>query len=444
MGLLRKLIGAAVGVSLFLLTGIGNTQEVIFPPDNQTLEEIRQSIPNLSTQELQDVLKADPNTVLIDVRTVREANLMGGIIRAKRSMTIPRGWLEFRIGDAVADKDAPIVIYCGTNRRSPAAFMTLKRLGYTNVRNYEDGFIKWREAGLPVESPDQAPNSFLYSLPQKVTDGVWSSIGQTAPSTYENAGHNNNLSFIVTDEGVLVFNGGGSWLLARSLHDEIKKITDQPVKYVVLENGQGHAALGASYWREQGVTIIAQEDSAAKFKESSEQIFESAQNRLKDKLYGTFIVEPDEVFSDKKVIEMGGVRMELIYPGPAHAPGDIMLWMPDKKLVISGDIAFHQRLLPVFEYTDTAGWIESWKTFAALNAEIVIPGHGTPTTMDVVTKYTLDYLVFLRGKVAEILDNGGDLADAYNIDQSAYEHLDTFEFLARRNAARIYQEMEFE
>lgn len=121
-----------------------------------------------------------------------------------------------------------------------------------------------------------------------------------------------------------------------------------------------------------------------------------------------------------------------------------MAWLPKQKLVISGDIAFHQRLLPVFEHTDTAGWIETWDAFEALGAKGIIPGHGTPTDYAEVIKYTRDYLVYMRTELAKVLDNGGGLVDAYTVDQSAYEDLDTWEFLALRNAARIFQAMEFE
>ena len=439
----KNFINLLAFIAIFCVLGSANGQQA-FPPDTRTLDEIRAAIPNITTEELKAEIEANPDTVLIDVRTVREANLTGGIIRAKRSMTIPRGWLEFRIADAVSDKNAPIVVYCGTNRRSPLAYLTLKRLGYTNVRNYPEGFPAWKKAGYPIESPDDAPDSFLYSLPQKVAEGVWSAIGQTAPSTYQNSGHNNNLSFVITSEGVVVFNGGGSWLLARSLHDEIRKITAQPVKVLVLENGQGHAALGASYWHEQGVKIIAHEETVSELEERGERILASAKGRLKDKFHGTHLVEIDETFSDKMVIEMGGVHMELLNLGPSHSPGDIMLWIPEKKLVISGDMAFHQRLLPVFEDTDTGAWIETWEAFAALGAETIIPGHGMPTDIGEVTKYTRDYLVYMRGEITKILDADGGLGDAYKIDQSAYEHLDTFEFLALRNAARIFQSMEFE
>ncbi|MDH5370592.1 MAG: MBL fold metallo-hydrolase, partial [Gammaproteobacteria bacterium] len=146
----------------------------------------------------------------------------------------------------------------------------------------------------------------------------------------------------------------------------------------------------------------------------------------------------------KKIIEMGDIRFELLNLGPAHSPGDIIVWLPQKSLVISGDMAFHQRMLPLFEHTDTAGWINTWNKFEALGAKYVIPGHGGPTNMDEVTRYTKDYLVFLRKKIAELLEKGGTLQGAYEIDQSAYKHLPTSEFLAKRNAGQVFTTMEFE
>jgi glyoxylase-like metal-dependent hydrolase (beta-lactamase superfamily II) len=318
--------------------------------------------------------------------------------------------------------------------------------------------IEKQQAAAPIESKvsepelsgealytsDKAPDSMLYDKPQQVIDGVWSAIGATAPSRYENSGHNNNLSFVITSEGVLVVNAGASYLLAEALHTEIKKITDQPVKFVVLENGQGHAMLGSNYWQAQGATVIAHKDAAHEIEENAMDILEQQKETIKEKAEGTEVVMPDETFEDKKVIEMGGVRIELLKLGPAHSPGDIIVWLPEKKLVISGDMAFHQRMLPLFEHTNTAAWIETWDKFAELGAEYVIPGHGAPTDMAEVTRYTKDYLVYLRENVGAVIDDGGSLLEAYEIDQSAYMHLPTAEFLSKRNAGQVFQMMEFE
>ena len=298
--------------------------------------------------------------------------------------------------------------------------------------------------GEALYNSDKAPQSMLYDLPQEVAPGVWSAIGATAPRTYANSGHNNNLSFVITNDGVLVVNAGDNYLLAKALHEEIKKITDQPVKYVVLENGQGHAMLGSSYWQDQGVPVIAHIDAKEEIEEGSFGLLEVMQARAREKAEGTRVVLPDETFEAKKVIQLGKERIELLNLGPAHSPGDIIVWLPHRKLVISGDMAFHQRMLPLFEHTDSKAWIETWDKFEALGAEVVIPGHGGPTDIATVTKYTRDYLVYLRNKIAEVIDEGGSLQEAYEVDQSPYLHLPTAEFLAKRNAGQVFQMMEFE
>ncbi len=292
---------------------------------------------------------------------------------------------------------------------------------------------------------DQYPGSALYSKPVEVIPNVFSAIGATAPPTYENSGHNNNLSFIVTGDGVVVINGGWAYVLAKALHEEIKKVTDQPVKLVLNENGQGHAMLGNSYWAEQGVKIVAHSEAAAEFEEYGQQSLTAMKRLNKEKAEGTILVSPTETFEEDYKVTMGDFEIEARYLGPAHSPGDIVVWLPKQSMVISGDVAFHERMLPIFEHTMTADWLETWDNeFEKLNATYVIPGHGHPTNMAQVRRYTKGYLEYLRGKVGEHLENGGSLADAYYVDQSPYKNLDTFEELATKNAGRVYEQMEFE
>jgi len=398
------------------------------------LAEVNQRIVNINTAELERLIEEEPALVIIDVRHESEVNARGGMIDGRREIIVPRGWIEFRMPNEVADKNTPIVVYCGINQRSPLAAETLQKMGYSNVKNYADGFFVWRDQEKPIKFTDYALDSMLFRKPQKVVDGVWSAIGATAPGSYTNSGHNNNLSFVI----------GDNYLLARALHDEIRKITPLPIKAVVLENGQGHAMLGSSYWQEQGVPVIAHVDTAHEIETYGEEVIERMQRRNGEKARHTRLTMPDQTFESSLVIDLGGLEVELLRLGPAHSPGDIVAWIPDKSLVISGDMAFHQRLLPIFEHTDTAAWIETWDKFAALDPTYVVPGHGAPTNMDEVTRYTRDYLVYLRAKIAEVIDEGGDLQQAYNVDQSPYAHLDTFHELARLNADMVFRAMEFE
>jgi rhodanese-related sulfurtransferase/glyoxylase-like metal-dependent hydrolase (beta-lactamase superfamily II) len=404
-----------------------------------------QGYQDINTPMLQALINETDNLVLIDIRTPDELATLGGTIDAGfRNYNINRGWLEFQIEDLVPDKNTPVVIFCGISARSPLAAKTMTEMGYVNVYNYSDGFFKWRDAGLPVRLSDENPGSMLFSIPLEVAPGIWSAIGATAPPSYENSGHNNNLSFIITSEGVVVINAGASYLLAQALHNEIKKHTNLPVKFVSLENGQGHAMLGSSYWKEQGAKIIAQADATLEIDAHGYIDLKNMQSLLRDKAMGTTLTRPDITFDEEYIIELGGEHIELLNLGPAHSPGDIVAWLPKRRLVIAGDIAFHQRLLPVFEHTDTEAWIETWDSLVGLNAEIIIPGHGEPTTIKEVTQYTYDYLKYLRQEVKKLLDEDGTLEDSYEIDQSAYNHLDTFDELAKKNAGRVFEAMEFE
>lgn len=296
------------------------------------------------------------------------------------------------------------------------------------------------------DAADKYPGSVLYSAPIKVADGIYSAIGATQPPTYENAGHNNNLSFIVTSDGVAVVNGGASWKLAQALHDEIRKITDQPVRLVINENGQGHSMLGNSYWAAQGVPILAQQEAAAEFLDSEgPRGLESLRSYARENAEGTSIVAPTRTFVDREEIVMGDTRIEVLHLGPAHSPGDTQVWLPDSKVLIAGDIAFSERMPPIFEGTCTLCWIETFETrLEPLGAEIIVPGHGAPTDLATVRHATVDYLSDLRAKIAEHLENGGDLASAYYVDQSQWQWMDTFEELATKNAGVVFSEMEFE
>lgn len=423
--------------------GVINAQQLA--DGDAWLKQINDEISNLNTQQVSDFVREHPQTEFIDVRLINEIAFQGGLVDGgRRTHHLPRGWLEFRIGETVPDLDTPLVVYCSTNRRSPLAAHALQRMGYTNVHNYADGFLQWRDAGLPVQATDEAVGTQLYRKPVKVMDGVYSAIGATAPPTFENSGHNNNLSFVISNDGVLVVNAGDNYLLAKALHEEIKQLTDQPVRYVVLENGQGHAMLGMNYWQEQGATVIAHADAADEIAQHGEAIYQRMLNRNRDKAMGTVLSKPDKTFDEKLEITLGEYKIEVLNLGPAHSPGDIVVHLPMQSLVIAGDIAFHERLLPVFEYTDTGAWIETWDAFEALNADVVIPGHGHATDMAEVHKWTIGYLQHMRDEISTLLDNGGSLIEAYKIDQSAYSHLDTFDELAGLNADRIYRAMEFE
>ncbi len=423
-------------LSVFSFSAYGDGKE-------QLIAEAKKVVTSIDTKQLQALLKKDPNTHIIDVRTKQEILDQGGYIKANKVTHIPRGVLEFTIDNEVKI-DETFVVHCYTGNRSLLAAKTLLDMGYKNVIHYKDSYEGWEKAGLKTSSLDRYPESMLYRPIEKVAEGVYTSIGQTSPGSYENSGHNNNLGFVIGDESVLVWNASSSYLLAKAFHEEIKKITDKPIKYVVLENSQGHAMLGSNYWKEQGATIIAQEIAKQEIIDMGESILQRYTRSQRDKILGTKIVLPDITFKDSYTIDLGNKIVEAKYFGYAHEHSDIGIWLPKQKIFFAGDLAFNQRLLPIFEITETDQWLEAWEKVEELNAKIVVPGHGDTTDMATVRKYTKDYIAYLREKILEVIDNGDGLNEAYEIDMSDYEHLDTFKELGKQNIALLFRQLEFE
>lgn len=427
-------------------------QQALSEQGQQLLDSINQQITNIDTDQLLKQIKDHPETVLIDVRTADEIKQVG-TIGLYQNVNIPRGWMEFRIADEASDKDTPIVVYCGINARSPMAAKTLMDMGYTNVKNYAPGYFAWKDRSLDVEISDMDTSSILYQRPKEVIAGVYSAIGATQPATYENSGHNNNLSYIVADDAVVVFNAGGSYLLAEAMHEEIKEVTSLPVKFVVLENAQGHAILGANYWKSQGAEIIAhkhtaqiiaEELSTVVVVEDEPGIYERARRVLNNKLFKSEIILPDRTFTDKLTLAVKGRTIELLHLGPSHSPDDIQLWLPEESLLISGDFTFNTRLLPILDHTDIKGWIKTWDKLEALNPNIIIPGHGDVTNLETTRRFTKDYLVYMIDSITSLIDEGGDLIDAYKIDQSAFRQWKTFRELSVLNTDQLFRQLEFD
>lgn len=121
---------------------------------NDILKELAATVKNISTDDLKKEIDSNPDLVLVDIRNYGEIRSMDGAIDAAQNVHITRGWLEFRITRHAEEKDTPIIVYCGGNIRSPLAADTLTKMGYTNVRNYADGFLGWKKAGLPIAKPE--------------------------------------------------------------------------------------------------------------------------------------------------------------------------------------------------------------------------------------------------------------------------------------------------
>ncbi len=279
---------------------------------------------------------------------------------------------------------------------------------------------------------------------QSVTGGVWAIVGEKEQRSPENLGNNATFGLVETEAGAVLIDPGGSWRGAEALHDAIRSVTDRPVTHVINTGGQDHRWLGNGYWQAQGATVIASdaamEDQQAR---ASMQMTALAQ-LIGDALEGTEPAFADITFSDAYTLEVGGLRFEIVHPGPAHTPGDSFVWVPARGTVFTGDIVYVERILGVGDQSSIARWPDAYLAMEATGAAHVVPGHGHATRMDDARADTYDYLMNLREQIGALLDAGGDIMAAPQVDQSGFAYLEQFEALAGRNAQTAFQQMEWE
>jgi glyoxylase-like metal-dependent hydrolase (beta-lactamase superfamily II) len=277
-----------------------------------------------------------------------------------------------------------------------------------------------------------------------VADGIWAIVGDKGQRSPENLGNNATFGLVETDEGAVLIDAGGSYLGAEQLHAAIRNLTDQPVTLVIDTGGQDHRWMGNGYWAEHGARILAAEAAVADQQARVSLQMTMLSQLIGEGLAGTEPVYASETFEDHMELDIGGRTIEVFHAAPAHTPGDTFVWLPEERVVFAGDIVFTERLLGVLDVSSSAGWLEAFEALAALEPLHVVPGHGSPTTLETARAETYDYLVNLRGEMRDYIDDGGDIIGSVEVDQSAFRHLEQFEALAGRNAQAVFQEMEWE
>lgn len=280
---------------------------------------------------------------------------------------------------------------------------------------------------------------------QKVSDEIYAVVGPFGNRSPENLGNNATFGFVVTDEGVVLIDAGGSHQGAAAIDALIRQVTDRPVKIVINSGGQDHRWLGNGYFKERGARIIASTAAVA------DQLARHQEQLLAlDSLVGTAgmsdtdPVYADETFEEHMRITFGGEIFELRKVGPAHTPGDSLIWLPQQRVVFSGDVVYIGRMLGVLPNSNSRHWIEAFQTMTALEPVTIVPGHGPPTDLAQASADTFDYLLFLRETVGAFMENGGDITQVGTLDQSRFAYLVDYATLKGRNAQQVFQAMEWE
>lgn len=279
----------------------------------------------------------------------------------------------------------------------------------------------------------------------RVVDGVYAIVGELGNRTLANRGNNATFGLVVTSEGVVLIDSGGTYQGAQEIDLLIKDITDQAVVAVINTGGQDHRWLGNDYFKQQGAQIIASEQAVLdQNKRVQDQLISLGNLFDAEFMAQTVPLTADTTFKDYFELELGGVVMQIHHAGPAHTPGDSFVWLPQKGVMFSGDIVYVERMLGVGTQSNSKSWIKVFQTMAAYKPAYLVPGHGKPTTLAEATIDTYDYLVFLRAAIGDFIDQGREITEIGSLDQSEFVYLENFDAIAGRNAQQVFIEMEWE
>lgn len=296
---------------------------------------------------------------------------------------------------------------------------------------------------LVASSTEKTPE--VKMVPRQVSPSAWYVEGLSELGSSANQNFISNAGFVVTPAGVVVIDALGSPVLAERLLAEIKKITPLPVTHVILTHYHADHIYGLQVFKAQGARILAQRSGREYLMSDTARLrLDASKHDLAPWISdSTKLVSADEWIDGPKDLVIGGVRLSILPVGPSHTPEDMVVYLPQEKVLFAGDLVFRNRI-PFVGQADSGHWIESLQTILALDVKVIVPGHGpysTEARKD--TELTRDYLVYLRAAMAQAASNLHPFDEAYKAtDWSKFEHLPLFGAANRMNAYNTYLLME--
>jgi glyoxylase-like metal-dependent hydrolase (beta-lactamase superfamily II) len=305
------------------------------------------------------------------------------------------------------------------------------------------GVLVLQAALLPAGPAAAAAEIVL--TPIRVSEHGWYFQGDAGVASVANKGYMSNAGFVVTKDGVVVFDALGTPALGRAMIAAIRAVTPQPIRRVIVSHYHADHIYGLQEFKAAGAEIWAHRE--AKRYLTSGQADERLAQRRTDLFpwvdEKTVVVAPDLLLDGDIAFRMGGVTFELIYSGGAHSPEDLLMYVVDDRLLYCGDLIFAGRL-PFVGNADSAGWMTAMDRMIALDPAVVVPGHG-PVSHDVARDLagTRDYLAYLRETMGRAAKELEPFDTAYaSTDWSKFRNLPAFAEANRINAYGTYLRME--
>jgi glyoxylase-like metal-dependent hydrolase (beta-lactamase superfamily II) len=224
---------------------------------------------------------------------------------------------------------------------------------------------------------------------------------QLKSNIYWIEGGGGNSTVIIGDKGVIVVDAKTTPDQGKELLADIAKITPKPVTTVILTHSDGDHVNGLASFP-AGITIIAQVNNK---KEQDAALAAGGRGAPPADHLPTRVVS-----KNKESVKIDGVKLELLHWAPAHTSGDLVVYLPDERIVATGDIIAGNGdpLIHREKNGSSEGWITTVKGIVALNADVFVAGHGnTQTKADIQNR--LAAVTAKREKIKELVAQGKSL-----------------------------------
>ena len=226
-------------------------------------------------------------------------------------------------------------------------------------------------------------------------------VHQLKPNVYWVEGAGGNSGVIIGSNGVILVDAKTSAAGATELLADIAKITPKPVTTVFLTHSDGDHVNGLASFPE-GVTIIAQENCKTEM--------QAAPNAVPGGALADYM-PTRTVTKNMEDMTIEGVHLRAFHFSPAHTSGDLMVYLPDDKIMFTGDIVATQSAYPLIhlEKNGTSdGWLTTMAGILATDATMFVPGHGGVQTKADLQKRVSD-MNARRNQIKALIAQGKSL-----------------------------------
>jgi len=278
----------------------------------------------------------------------------------------------------------------------------------------------------------------------KLGDGVYAVLGDTGRGSEGRS----NAGFVVTQGGIVVIDALASPAQGKALLRTIRTVTKLPIKWLILTHHHPDHHFGAIVFKRAGATIIAHPDRRTLASEDGDDAMVSAWTGvlgLREMQGFAFADTPNIPITHDTTLALGGRAFEIQVPGTAHTPGDLVIWIPDARVVFAGDLLIEDGVAMVVDGS-SGGLLRGLDRIEALHPAQAMPGHGRiPSDPIALIRETRCQTLTLRALMRHDVQEGVSMSRALaSLPPADRDRPVSRNSRVRRNAVRVYAEMEQE